>query len=44
MKNVFMLMGAIVISALAIQKLIGKKHIYSREDDPSIPPVATNSF
>jgi hypothetical protein len=44
MKNVFMLFAAIIVSALAIQQIIGGKKITSREDDPSIPPPSTSAF
>jgi hypothetical protein len=44
MKNVLMLLAALVVSALAIQQIIGGKKIASREDDPSIPPQPTSAF
>jgi hypothetical protein len=44
MKNVLMLLAALVVSALAIQQIIGGKKITSREDDPSIPPQPTSAF
>lgn len=47
MKNVFMLIGALVLGSMIIQQLIGgkgPKHIRSRADDPTIPPVSTKAF
>lgn len=47
MKNVMMLLGAIVLTAVLIKETImnkSPKHIRSREDDPSIPPVSTRAF
>jgi len=47
MKNVFMLLGAIVFGSVIIQQLIGgkfRKHIRSRADDPTIPPISTKAF
>ncbi|MGI8636281.1 MAG: hypothetical protein ACR2KZ_12850 [Segetibacter sp.] len=47
MKNVFMLISAIVLGSVVIQQLIGgkaRKHIRSREDDPSIPEISTKAF
>ena len=47
MKKVFMLLGAIVFSSVIIQQLLGekpKKHIRSRADDPTIPPISMKAF
>lgn len=47
MKNVFMLLSAIVLGSVIIQQLIGekpRKHIKSRKDDPTIPPISTHAF
>ncbi len=47
MKNVFMLLGALILGAVIIQKIIGEKggkKIKSREDDPTIPPISTTAF
>lgn len=47
MKNVFMLLGAIVAASVVIQQIINNKkgpRITSREDDPSIPPVSRSAF
>ena len=47
MKNVLMLLGAIVLGSVVIQQIIsgtGRKHIRSREDDPSIPPISSKAF
>jgi hypothetical protein len=47
MKNVFMLLSAIVLGSVIIQQLISgnsRKHIRSRADDPTIPPVSTTAF
>ena len=47
MKNVLMLLSAIVLGSVIIQQLIGekpRKHIRSRKDDPSIPQISTRAF
>ncbi len=46
MKKVFLLLGSLLASALVIQQLITgkKKHILSREDDPSIPEISSRVF
>ena len=47
MKNVLMLLSAIVLGSVIIQQLIGdrpRKHIRSREDDPSIPEISSKAF
>ncbi|WP_018615070.1 hypothetical protein [Segetibacter koreensis] len=47
MKNVFMLLGALVLGSVIIQQILGeksKKHIKSREDDPTIPPISSTAF
>ena len=47
MKNVFMLLSAIVLGSVIIQQLLGekpRKHIRSRKDDPTIPPISTKAF
>jgi len=47
MKRVFMLLSSIVLASVIIQQLIGekpRKHIRSRKDDPTIPPVSTTAF
>jgi hypothetical protein len=47
MKNVFMLLGALVFGSVVIQQLLGlkpRKHIKSRADDPTIPPVSSTAF
>jgi hypothetical protein len=47
MKNVFMLLGAIVLGSVIIQQILGEKspkHIKSRADDPTIPPISTKAF
>jgi hypothetical protein len=47
MKNVFMLLGTLVLSAVIIQQIIGvkgAKKITSREDDPTIPPISQSAF
>ena len=47
MKKVFMLLGALFLGSVLIQQLIGekpRKHIKSRKDDPTIPPVSTHAF
>lgn len=47
MKRVFMLLSAIVLSSVIIKQLLGekpRKHIRSREDDPTIPAVSSKAF
>lgn len=47
MKNVLMLLSAIVLGSVVIQQLLtGKqrKHIRSRKDDPTIPQISTHAF
>jgi len=47
MKNVFMLISAIVLGSVIIQQLLGeksRKHIRSRADDPTIPPISMKAF
>lgn len=47
MKKVFMLLSTIVFVSVIIQQLLGgkpRKHIRSRADDPSIPPISTKAF
>lgn len=47
MKNVVMLLSALVLGSVIIQQLItGKqrKHILSREDDPTIPEISNTAF
>jgi hypothetical protein len=47
MKNVFMLLSALVLGSVVIQQLIGEKapkKIRSRADDPSIPQISTKAF
>ncbi len=46
MKKVFMLLSALVLGSVIIQLLGGKpsKHIRSRADDPTIPPISTKAF
>lgn len=47
MKNVFMLLGALIVGSVVIQQLLGltpRKHIRSRADDPTIPPISTKAF
>lgn len=47
MKNVFMLISSIVLGSVIIQQLLGEKrpkHIKSRADDPTIPPISTKAF
>ncbi len=47
MKNVFMLLSAIVLGSVLIQQLLGekpRKHIRSRKDDPTIPPISMKAF
>ncbi|WP_170234192.1 hypothetical protein [Segetibacter aerophilus] len=47
MKNVLMLLSAIVLGSVVIQQLIGgksRKHIRSRADDPTIPQISTKAF
>jgi len=47
MKNVFMLLSALVLGSVIIQQLLGEKshkHIRSRADDPTIPPVSSTAF
>jgi|GEM_PF-4249295 len=47
MKNVLMLLGALVLGSVLIQQLLGekpRKHIMSREDDPSIPLISQKAF
>ena len=48
MKNVFMLLSALVLGSVIIQQqLLGekpRKHIRSRKDDPTIPPISTKAF
>ncbi len=47
MKKVLMLLSAITVVSVVIQQIIsgtGRKHIRSRADDPSIPPISTRSF
>ena len=42
-----MLLSAIILGSVMIQQLLGikpRKHIRSREDDPTIPPVSTKAF
>lgn len=46
MRNVLMLLSALVLGSVVIQQLIGSKpkKILSREDDPSIPPISRSAF
>lgn len=47
MKNVLTLLGAIIFGSVIIQQLLGekpRKHIRSRADDPTIPPVSVKAF
>ncbi|HLL42017.1 MAG TPA: hypothetical protein VK369_02710 [Segetibacter sp.] len=48
MKNVFMLLSALVLGSVIIQQLLGekkpRKHIRSRENDPTIPPISMKAF
>ncbi len=47
MKNVFMLLSALVLGSVIIQQILtGKprKQIRSRADDPTIPPISTKAF
>ncbi len=47
MKNVFMLLSALVLGSVFIQQLLGykpRKHIRSRADDPTIPPISMKAF
>lgn len=47
MKNVFMHLSAIFLGSVIIQQLLGekpRKHIRSRADDPTIPPISTKAF
>lgn len=46
MKKVFMLLSALFLGSVLIQQLIGgkSKHIRSRADDPTIPPVSKKAF
>lgn len=46
MKNVFMLISAIVLGSVIIQQILGEKpkYIRSRADDPTIPPVSMKAF
>lgn len=47
MKNVLMLLSAIVLGSVVIQQLIGgkpRKQIRSRADDPTIPQISTKAF
>ncbi len=47
MKNVIMLLSALVLGSVIIQQLLqGKetKRIRSREDDPSIPQISSKAF
>lgn len=47
MKNVFMLLGALVLGSVFLQQILGgksPKHIRSRADDPTIPPISTKAF
>jgi len=47
MKNVFMLISAIVLGSVIIKQLLGgkpRKHIRSRADDPTIPPISMKAF
>jgi len=39
-----MVLGALIAGSVLIQKLFGRKHIRSRADDPTIPPVSTKAF
>lgn len=42
-----MLLSALFAASVLIQQLLGgkrPKHIKSRKDDPTIPPVSTHSF
>jgi hypothetical protein len=47
MKKVFMLLSSLVLASVVIQQLLGekpRKHIKSRKDDPTIPPISTKAF
>lgn len=48
MKNVLMLLSAMILGSVIIQQLIGSdkktKHIRSRADDPTIPKISTRAF
>jgi hypothetical protein len=47
MKNVFKLLGVLILASVIIQQLLGikpRKHIRSRADDPTIPPISTKAF
>ena len=47
MKRVFMLLSALFLGSVLIQQLIGgksRKHIRSRADDPTIPPISMKAF
>lgn len=47
MKNVFMLLSALVLGSVIIQQLLGekpRKQIRSRENDPTIPPISMKAF
>ncbi|HEX8277659.1 MAG TPA: hypothetical protein VF540_03160 [Segetibacter sp.] len=47
MKNVFMLISALVLGSVIIQQLLTgntRKHIRSRADDPTIPPISMKAF
>ncbi|HEX8356317.1 MAG TPA: hypothetical protein VF610_02850 [Segetibacter sp.] len=47
MKRVFMLLLSLVSASVIIQQLLGdkpRKHIRSRKDDPSIPPISKKAF
>ena len=48
MKNVLMLLSAITLVSVIIQQVIGgeknRKHIRSREDDPTIPQISSKAF
>jgi hypothetical protein len=47
MKNVFMLISSLILGSVIIQQLLGekpKKHIRSRADDPTIPPISMKAF
>jgi hypothetical protein len=47
MKNVFMLLASLVLGSVIIQQVLGikpRKHIKSRADDPTIPPISSTAF
>lgn len=46
MQNVFTLLSTLIIGSFIIQQLGVKsgKHIRSRVDDPTIPPVSSTAF